>query len=333
MMRALHPDTSHKGEIEVIGRATVAWVGLLLLTALTCAWLVLSGAGLTGSDTAHPAMQGASDGRGAPLRVGYSIEPPYAYLDASGQVQGESPEALRALLGPLGWPEPVWLHLRFGQLLHELQMGRIDLIASGMFITPQRQRVAAFSRPTAMVSPALLVAPFNPQGLHRLQDIVVRRDLKLAVLSGSVELEAARQAGLHEPRLLVLQEAQHGLSAVQARQADAFMLSGPSLRWAVRLGGNSVGELADPFEAPLLQDQPLIGRPAYAMRLGDARLVQLDEALGQFLGTPAHLALATRYGFSYDEIMPPPALGIPAAGAGSFATGTTSGPALQGRRP
>jgi polar amino acid transport system substrate-binding protein len=317
----------------VIGKATVAWVGLLLLTALTCAWLVLSGAGLTGSDAAHPVMLGASDGRSTPLRVGYSIEPPYAYLDASGQVQGESPEVLRALLERLGWPEPVWMHLRFGQLLHELQMGRIDLIASGMFITPQRKRVAAFSRPTAQVSPALLVAPFNPHGLHRLQDIVVRRDLKLAVLSGSVELDAARQAGLHEPRLLVLQEAQHGLSAVQGRQADAFMLSGPSLRWAARMGGNAVGELADPFEVPLLQDQPLVGRPAFAMRLGDTRLPQLDEALGQFLGTPPHLALATRYGFSYDEVMPPPALGTPAASAAPSGAVQAAESTPRSRRP
>ena len=100
-------------------------------------------------------------------------------------------------------------------------------IASGMFITTQRQRVAAFSRPTAQVGPALLVAPFNPQGLHRLQDLVARPDLKLAVLSGSVEQEAARQLGLHEPRLLVLQEAQHGLSAVQGRQADPSCCRGP----------------------------------------------------------------------------------------------------------
>jgi polar amino acid transport system substrate-binding protein len=317
----------------VIGRTTVAWVGLLLSTALACAWLVLSGVGPTVGDAAPAVMMGASDGRSTPLRVGYSIEPPYAYIDASGQVQGESPEVLRALLERLGWPEPVWMHLRFGQLLHELQMGRIDLIASGMFITTQRQRVAAFSRPTAQVGPALLVAPFNPQGLHRLQDLVARPDLKLAVLSGSVEQEAARQLGLHEPRLLVLQEAQHGLSAVQGRQADAFMLSGPSLRWAARMGGNAVGELADPFEVPLLHGQPLIGRPAFAMRFGDARLPQLDDALGHFLGTPPHLALATRYGFTYDELMPPPALGVPATGAIASGVSQATGASAQGGRP
>lgn len=292
-----------------MGKTSAAWVALLLTVAITCAWLVLGSAGLTGSGTAPQTLLSASDASAVPLRVGYAVEPPYAYLDASGQVQGESPEILRALLSQLGWPEPVWMHLQFGQLLHELQLGRIDLIASGMFITPQRQRLAAFSRPTALVSPGLLVAPFNPQGLHRLQDIVVRRDLKLAVLSGSVEMEAARQAGMHEPRLLVLPQAQHGLSAVQSRQADAFMLSAPSLRWAVRLGDQAGGELAEPFEVPLLQDQPLIGRPAFAMRLGDVRLAALDEALGRFLGSPPHLALATRYGFTYDELMPPTALG------------------------
>jgi polar amino acid transport system substrate-binding protein len=234
------------------------------------------------------------------LRVGYSIELPYAGVGLEGRVFGESPDVLRAVLARVGLSEPQWVHLEFGQLIHELLMGRIDLIAAGLFATPERARLIAFSRPTARVQTGLLVTAFNPMGLHSLEDLRDRPQARLAVIRDSVEESQARAAGIDDTRLLKVPDVQSGIAAVRANRAAGFALSAPSLRWAMRVSGAPGGELADPFQAPPIAGAA--GRPAYAMRLGDERLQRLDAALADFLGSPVHQRLAQAYSFQPDEL-------------------------------
>lgn len=265
-----------------------------------------------------------------PLRVGYAVEPPYASLDAGGLVQGESPEILRALRERAGLPEPVWVHVEFGQLIHELRIGRIDLIAAGLFITPQRAGQVAFSRPTARVTTALLVAPNNPLGLHSLADLVARPGARLAVLRGAVEAGMAAQAGIASADLLALPDVPSAMTAVRSGRAQGFLLSAPSLRAALQGTGAPGGELATPFEPPRLDGQAAIGLPAFAMRHGDARLARLDAALAGYLGSAEHRQLATRLGFMADELPPPQSqpAGAPGGRAASHAGAGASGVGL-----
>lgn len=239
------------------------------------------------------------------LRVAYSIELPYAGVGLEGRVFGESPDVLRAVLTRAGPPEPEWVHLEFGQLIHELRMGRIDLIAAGLFAAPERAMLITFSRPTARVQMGLLVSAFNPMGLHRLEDLRDRPQARLAVIRGSVEASLAGAAGIDDSRLLKVPDVQSGIAAVRSNRAAGFALSAPSLRWAMRVSGAPGGELADPFRAPAMAGAA--GLPAYAMRLGDERLPRLDAALAGFLGSPAHQRLAQAYGFQPDELPIAPA--------------------------
>lgn len=236
------------------------------------------------------------------LRVGYAIEPPYVLVDAQGRVSGESPEVLRAALKRMDEPEPVWLHFEFANLLAALQAGRIDLIAAGMFITPERSQQVAFTRPTAHVNTGLLVAAGNPQQLHSLADLVRRPELTLAVLEGSVEAAQAGTAGLPATRQIRVADALSGLAAVHSGSAAAFALSAPSLRWAVQQGPDTGVELAEPYQS---SSPP--GQPAYAMRSGDPRLDRLDQTLAGWLGSAEHLAIAQRYGFSTGDLPVRPA--------------------------
>jgi polar amino acid transport system substrate-binding protein len=240
-----------------------------------------------------------------PLRVGYAIEPPYVLLDAQGRVSGESPEVLRAALKRMGEPEPIWLHFEFPNLLAALQAGSIDLIAAGMFITPERSQHVTFTRPTARVGTGLLVPSGNPQQLHSLADLARRPDLTLAVIDGSVEAAQASTAGLPRTRQIRVTDALSGIAAVRSDSAAAFALSAPSLRWALQHSAVIEGdaesaaavELAEPYQSSV----PL-GQPAYAMRQDDPRLDRLDQALASWLGSAEHLAIAQRYGFSAADL-------------------------------
>lgn len=268
------------------------WVTLILFG------LAAAGAALLERD--RVAWGPGEHGPAQALRVGYAIEAPYVYLDAEGRVSGEAPEVLRATLQRLGQPEPIWVHHEFPTLIPALLSGRIDVIAAGMFITPERNRVVAFTRPTARVGTGLLVARGNPHGLHSLPDLARHGDLRLAVIDTSVEQQQALAADLAPERLQRLPDALSGIAAVQTGTAGAFALSAPSLRWLLHRGHAKGVEMADPFAVPDGQAQP--GLPAFALRRGDPLRERLDRALADWLGSAEHRTIAARHGFSAAEL-------------------------------
>lgn len=262
-----------------------AWA-LIVLAAITAAALAaLRGAG----SVALP---------GAPLRVGYAIEAPYAYVDAQGRVQGESAGLLRLALARRGEPEPLWIHLPFAELIDALERGRIDVIACGLFITPDRARRVAYTRPTAAVRTALLVPAGNPRQFQALGDFTGRHAMRLAVIDGAVEARQARARGVAAARLLTVRDAREGIEAVRSGRAAAFALSAPSLRHeALRRPG-----LFTVVEPDDLRGEAELGLPAYAWRPQDARRGPFDAALGEVLGSPAHRELARGLGYTDAEI-------------------------------
>lgn len=270
-------------------RRLMAWGALVLAVAAIAMALIFQ----TLTD------RGEHDGS-VPLRAGYALEAPYAYRDASGDLRGEAVDTLRAGLQRAGLPEPVWVHVEFPRLLHELRSGRIDVIAAGMFITPERAAVAEFTRPTTSVRMGLLVPGGNPLGLHALGDLRRAVGARLAVLDGSVELDRAREAGLTEAQLLRLPDTGSALAALRSGQAAAFALSAPSLRWAMREW--PVLELAAPFTPPQQGGKPDIGFPAFVFRTGDPRRARLDQALAGYLGSADHLRAVADYGFEADDV-------------------------------
>ncbi|MEX8493364.1 transporter substrate-binding domain-containing protein [Sphaerotilus sp.] len=263
--------------------------------------VVVTGGALALIDRTAPGLRPGGGQDGDVLRVGYALEAPYAFLDAQGHLQGEAIDTLRAALQRLGLPEPVWVHVEFPRLIHELRSGRIDVIAAGLFITPERATQVEFTRPTTSVRPGLLVTAGNPLGLHALGDLQRTSGARLAVLDGSVEWTQAREAGIPEAQLLRVPDPAGALAAMRSGQAVAFALSTPSLRWILRESPDTLA-LATPFEVPRRAGQPDIGYPAYAFRRGDPMRERIDLALSGYLGSAEHLQTVAGYGFSVDDI-------------------------------
>jgi len=238
--------------------------------------------------------------RGQALRVGYAIEEPFAMVEADGRVTGEAPEVLRDALRSLGRENVVWLQADLASLIHELESGRIDIIAAGMFVTPARTQRVLFTRPTATIQPGLLVRYGNPLHLRSLSDIAVLPTVKLAVIDGSVEQQLAHKAALSEAQIQAFPDAAAAAGAVRTGLADAFMLSSVSLHFLVTRAEAGVFELVAPDTT---RDGNFVGLPAFAMRLEDKRLRDaIDNALADFLGSPAHLELMRRFGLLDDNI-------------------------------
>lgn len=240
------------------------------------------------------------------IRIGYAIEAPFAFLKPGGQVSGESPEVAKEITARLDIQRIEWVQTDFGSLIPALEAERFDVIAAGMFITPERAQQVAFSEPTFHVQQGLLVRAGNPRQLHAYQQALTQPDVKIAVIAGAVEETLLRRMGLPESQLLLTPDALTGHAAVETGLADGLALSALTIRQMIAANPAGHLEMALPFEQP---DPALTGRSGYgafAFRQQDHQLLTAwNAAMQPFIGSPAHLALIAPFGFTEAELPGP----------------------------
>lgn len=289
------------GPLRILQQAsTVArWCGLAL-TIIAAGVLVIWWVWWGGEGDAL-----AQARRAGVIRIGYAVEAPFAFLTTDGRVTGEAPEIARVIATRLGVPRVAWTLEEFGDLIDALEARQFDVIAAGMFFTPERERRVAFSVPTFRTGPGLLVRKGNPLGLHSYADLFRRHEVRVAVLIGSAEEAGLRQHGYPAERLVPVPDASSGRATVRSGQADALALSAPTLRWMMRhpiAGQTEMAEWsADPGDEPV----PSMATGGFVFRQGDASLRRAWNAeLARFIGSEEHRRLVSAFGFTAAEIPP-----------------------------
>jgi polar amino acid transport system substrate-binding protein len=264
---------------------TAGWI-------LGVAALALAGAGAR-ADLLEDAKESGK------VTVGIANEAPYGYQTPEGELTGEAPEIAKHVLGEMGIEEVEAVITEFGSLIPGLKAGRFDMVAAGMFVTPERCQQVAFSEPTYGIGQAFLVAEGNPEGLQTYDDIKASPDATLAVMAGAIERTYARDAGVPDDQVMVVPDPSSGAAAVQAGRADAFALTSLSIR---RLADGTAGvEVAQPFGE--VAGQSVLGHGAFAFRPeDDAFRQEFNRHLADFLGAEEHLALVEPFGFTKDEL-------------------------------
>jgi len=231
---------------------------------------------------------------GPGIRIGYSSEAPYAFRAENGDVTGQSPEIAKAVLEKIGVAPIRWVLLDFGQAIPELLAGRIDMIANGLFITPERAAKVLFSLPYSQALPGLLVRRGNPHALHSYAEAAKKADVTAAVLDGSVEQAELTALGMPPGRLFVVPDPMAGLAAVRAGRADCLALTSPTVSWFARQAPDDVAA-AEPF---YVAPDAVPGENAFAFRPVDRDLAdRVNTALRSYIGTPEHEKRVEAFGF------------------------------------
>lgn len=268
---------------------------LLLLGCAVLAALLLAGPG----DGKAPR---APERFIAELRVGYAHEPPYAFRDAGGEITGEAPLACSYVARELGVRTVRFVLMSFGSLVDELEAGTIDVIAAGMFVTPERAARVRFSVPTAQVGQGLLVRLGNPHGVHSYEAAVANGVCRIAVLDGAVEQKLLAALGMPLERLYVCQDVETALSALRHGRVEGVALSGPSVRWLAR-GFVEEMEAAHPFSPPQLAGFKRFNSCALGFRHTDGDLAEaFDAVLRGYVTSPARREAILPLGFGPQNI-------------------------------
>jgi polar amino acid transport system substrate-binding protein len=234
--------------------------------------------------------------------IGIANEAPYGFTAADGTVTGEAPEIAKHVLSEMGVKEVEGVITEFGSLIPGLNAGRFDMIAAGMFLTPERCQQITFSEPTYGIGQAFLIKEGNPKNIHNYDDVAANSDVTLAVMGGAIEGQYAQQAGVPMGQLLVVPDRAAGTAAVEAGRADAFALTSLTIGDIVEARGAGSG-LAKTDAFSMVAGQNVKGHGGFGFRNEDAEFVdQFNEKLTAFIGTPEHLALVEPFGFTKDEL-------------------------------
>lgn len=235
------------------------------------------------------------------LRIGFANEPPWGFMMADGTLTGESPEILKALAPKLGVKEIEGVLVEFGSLIPGLQARRFDVVATALYIRPDRCTQVAFTNPTVAVGMGLIVPRGNPKGLHSYEDIAKADDVKLGLVAGTTDLQYARAAGVPDDRIVQLGDTASELEALRGGRIDAISGTGPTVQMMIdRTGGEFDRAL------PFAKTEGTTGYGAFAVRNNDPELLAaLNEALAGFIGSPEHLELVKPFGVTAEELPAP----------------------------
>lgn len=235
------------------------------------------------------------------ITVAVANERPYGYVDDQERLTGESPTVAREVLRRID-PE-IRMQGRvmdWGQLIPRLNAGDVDVVAAGMFITPERCERVAFSNPTYVVGEAFLVRAGNPHGIDDYHAISRNPEVRVGLVAGTVEYNYAMYTGIPSDRAPLYRDFSRAVDALVAGEIDAVGLTSLTARSLARSTDEAELE-ATPQFYPEIDGEVQKGYGAFAFRKEDEALVAaFNRHLDEYVGSDAHWAAVEPFGFAPD---------------------------------
>lgn len=233
------------------------------------------------------------------IEVAVADENPYGYLTESGELTGESPAIARAVLERI---DPgIELDGRakdWGKLITSLRAGRVDVIAAGMFITPERCEQVAFTDPTYVVGESFLVEQGNPHAIADYHSISNNPETRVGLVAGTVEYNYAMHSGIPAERAQLYRDFDKAVTALRRGEVDAVGLTSLTARSLARRMPEADLEATEQFY-PVVRGEEKKGYGAFAFRKDDEAIVAaFNEVLAEFVDTEAHWNLVEEFGFA-----------------------------------
>lgn len=161
------------------------------------------------------------------ITVGIYNVAPWGYKNEDASVSGIHPESLRTVLSAPGVREIEFAVVEFPALIPSLVSKRIDIVATGMAITPARSQQVIVTEPDLAICDALVVLSGNPKNIHSYTDIANNPNVRVGGVRGTTNVENAFKAWVPRDRILQFDGGKSIIAALFAGRIDATAWSVP----------------------------------------------------------------------------------------------------------
>ncbi len=235
------------------------------------------------------------------VAVGLANEIPFGFVDDAGDPAGQSPAVAQAVFEELGVPEIQASPVNWDGLIPGLNANRFDVLAAGVFITPERCEQVAFSEPTATSPEAFMVAAGNPENIQHFEDFADNPDLKLAVLNGSVEQTYAEYFGVPEEQMELIGNQTAGYELLENGRVDAISMLSVSHHYLLQERGGDF-DVSEPF-FPVMDGNEEKGWGGLCVRQDETELLEeINRVIAEFTESGRLLELGEEWGFTEDDL-------------------------------
>ncbi|WP_118179091.1 transporter substrate-binding domain-containing protein [Paraburkholderia phosphatilytica] len=230
------------------------------------------------------------------VRIAYLEEPPFYWTAEDGSVKGADIELAEVVLRAAGVSAIEYQRVPFDELLRGVQEDRWDMNVP-IFVTAERAGSVAFSAPVWALGDGLLLRHGNPKVLTSYGAVAARNDARLGVVAGTVQLDAAKSAGVSDSQIVAFKDQPDAIDALLSGTIDAYA--------STAVGSRALASANPQLEVAALEmsrdGRAPVGAFSFSKRNPDL-LQAVNEQLRQYLGSDDHRARMAKYGLTRTEL-------------------------------
>lgn len=215
------------------------------------------------------------------LRVAMSgDQPPFNAISRDKSLIGYDVDLSNAIAGAMQVKAEI-IQLPFGDLMEALESGKVDMVVSGMAITPQRTQKVSFVGPYMMSGKSILIGT-SAQGKVKTGADFNNADITLVALENSTSKSFAERS-IPNAKLKTMATYDEGVKMLMDGKVDAMIADMPACKLAI---------LRNPEAGLAVIEPPLSVEPiGIAIASND---VQFQNLIGNYLDTYEKMGLTTQ---------------------------------------
>lgn len=231
------------------------------------------------------------------LVVASSNDVPFAYIDKdTKKFTGIDAEIITEIAKRLGIPKVEMKEVKFENLLLELNNNRVDMVTDGMYIKPERQKIANFTNIWYTEGEALVVLKDSSiKGLDDLKDKIVGGQKGTAFLEFAQKLQ--KEGKIKDVKVFSSQS--ELLLAVNTKKIDACITDSAVAGYSITNDKSLNLKLVSPYKAEAA------GNIGAAVRKSDNDLLKaVNQELDKLKEEGFVLEVLKKYGLNEDNFVP-----------------------------
>ena len=165
------------------------------------------------------------------LRIGtYFVNPPFEYV-SKGAKLGFEVDLMNEIARRLGLA-PVFVNTQWETILRETEEGRYDCIVGGITVTPNRERILAWSSPYMTTTLSLVVNRAKTPAIRSIADL---KNASVGVQAATTDYDAAivmqKQGEIRSVKVYPFDRIEEAMADLEAGKITAVMKVAPVAAW------------------------------------------------------------------------------------------------------